>query len=63
MAEISLLRRVAGPSLRERVRSSVTWEELRVKPLLIHIEGSQMKWLGHLSHHEETSEKTQDTLD
>ena len=47
-AEMSFLRRVAGRSLRDRVRSSVTREELRVKPLLFHIERGQLKWLGHL---------------
>ncbi|XP_056588515.1 uncharacterized protein LOC130408985 [Triplophysa dalaica] len=47
-AEMSLLRRVAGRSLRDRVRSSVTREELRVDPLLLHIEGGQLRWLGHL---------------
>ncbi|KAI3356684.1 hypothetical protein L3Q82_003375 [Scortum barcoo] len=40
---MSFLRRVAGRSLRDRVRSSVTWEELRVEPLLLpHIERSQL---------------------
>ncbi|CAM4611183.1 unnamed protein product [Leuciscus chuanchicus] len=47
-AEMSFLRRVAGRSLRDRVRSSVTWEELRVEPLLLHIERGQLRWLGHL---------------
>ncbi len=42
------LRRVAGRSLRDRVRSSVTGEELRVEPLLLDIERSQLRWLGHL---------------
>ncbi|GAA6083797.1 uncharacterized protein LOC111191400, partial [Tachysurus ichikawai] len=46
--EMSFLCRVAGRSLRERVRSSVTREELRVEPLLLHIERSQLRWLGHL---------------
>ena len=47
-AEMSFLRRVAGLSLRDRVRSSVIREELGVDPLLLHIERSQMKWLGQL---------------
>ncbi|KAK3528563.1 hypothetical protein QTP70_002803 [Hemibagrus guttatus] len=47
-AEMSFLRRVAGRSLRDRVRSSVTREELGVEPLLLHIERGQLKWLGHL---------------
>ncbi len=47
-AEMRFLRRVAGRSLRDRVRSSVTREELRVEPLLLHIERGQLMWLGHL---------------
>ncbi|KAK3544079.1 hypothetical protein QTP86_001145, partial [Hemibagrus guttatus] len=47
-AQMSLLRRVAGRSLRDRVRSSVTREELGVEPLLLHIERGQLRWLGHL---------------
>ncbi|KAK3565649.1 hypothetical protein QTP86_013330 [Hemibagrus guttatus] len=48
VAEMSFLRRVAGRSLRDRVRSSVTQEELGVEPLLLHIERGQLRWLGHL---------------
>ncbi|XP_061618152.1 uncharacterized protein LOC133471975 [Phyllopteryx taeniolatus] len=47
-AEMSFLRRVSGLSLRDRVRSSVIREDLRVEPLLLRIERSQMRWLGHL---------------
>ncbi|KAK3558314.1 hypothetical protein QTP86_014701, partial [Hemibagrus guttatus] len=47
-AEMSFLRRVVGRSLRDRVRSSVTREELGVEPLLLHIERGQLRWLGHL---------------
>ncbi|KAK0146684.1 Craniofacial development protein 2 [Merluccius polli] len=47
-AEMSFLRRVAGLSLRDRVRSSVIREELGVDPLLLRVERSQMRWLGHL---------------
>ncbi len=47
-AEMSFLRRVAGRSLRDRVRSSVTREELRVEQLLLDIKRSQLRWLGHL---------------
>ncbi|KAK3534690.1 hypothetical protein QTP86_020345 [Hemibagrus guttatus] len=47
-AEMSFLHRVAGCSLRDRVRSSVTREELGVEPLLLHIERGQLRWLGHL---------------
>ncbi|KAK0155927.1 hypothetical protein N1851_001531 [Merluccius polli] len=47
-AEKSFLRRVAGLSLRDRVRSSIIREELGVDPLLLCVERSQMRWLGHL---------------
>ncbi len=47
-AKMSFLRRVAGCSLRVGVRSSVTREDLRVEPLLLDIERSQLRWLGHL---------------
>ncbi|KAK3536643.1 hypothetical protein QTP86_015444, partial [Hemibagrus guttatus] len=47
-AEMSFLRRVAGRSLRDMVRSSVTREELGVEPLLLRIERGQLRWLGHL---------------
>ncbi len=47
-AEMSFLRRVAERSLRDRVRSSVTRKELREEPLLLDIEKSQLRWLGHL---------------
>lgn len=36
--EMSFLHRVAGLSLRTRVRGSVTWEKFRVEPLLLHSE-------------------------
>ncbi|TWW64209.1 hypothetical protein D4764_03G0012170 [Takifugu flavidus] len=47
-AEMSFLHRVAGFSLRDRVRSSAIREELGVEPLLLRVERSQMRWLGHL---------------
>uniref|UniRef100_A0A8C6SA52 Estrogen receptor beta n=1 Tax=Neogobius melanostomus TaxID=47308 RepID=A0A8C6SA52_9GOBI len=47
-AEMSFLRRVVGRTLRDRVRSSVTREELGVESLLLHVERSQLRWLGHL---------------
>ncbi|KAK3507851.1 hypothetical protein QTP70_001422 [Hemibagrus guttatus] len=47
-AEMSFLCRVAGRSLRDRVRSFVTREELGVEPLLLHIKRGQLRWLGHL---------------
>uniref|UniRef100_A0A8C6Q6A0 Reverse transcriptase domain-containing protein n=1 Tax=Nothobranchius furzeri TaxID=105023 RepID=A0A8C6Q6A0_NOTFU len=47
-AEMSFLRRVAGLSLRDRVRSSDIREGLGVEPLLLRIERSQMRWFGDL---------------
>uniref|UniRef100_A0A674PNH7 Reverse transcriptase domain-containing protein n=1 Tax=Takifugu rubripes TaxID=31033 RepID=A0A674PNH7_TAKRU len=47
-AEMSFLHRVAGLSLRDRVRSSAIREELGVESLLLRVERSQMGWLGHL---------------
>ncbi|KAK0152442.1 putative uncharacterized transposon-derived protein F52C9.6 [Merluccius polli] len=44
-AKMNFLRRVAGLSLRDRVRSSVIREELGVDPLLLrYVERSQMRW-------------------
>ncbi|TWW62770.1 hypothetical protein D4764_04G0014170 [Takifugu flavidus] len=52
----------------ERMRSSAIQEELGVEPLLLRVERSQMRWLGHLVRMppgrlpgEETPGKTQDT--
>nr|XP_049618290.1 E3 SUMO-protein ligase PIAS2 isoform X1 [Syngnathus scovelli]XP_049618292.1 E3 SUMO-protein ligase PIAS2 isoform X1 [Syngnathus scovelli]XP_049618293.1 E3 SUMO-protein ligase PIAS2 isoform X1 [Syngnathus scovelli] len=47
-AEMSFLRRMSGLSFRDRVRSSVIRERLGVESLLLHVERSQMRWLGHL---------------
>ena len=47
-AEMSFLRRVAGLSLRDRVRSSDIRRELGVEPLLLRVERSQLRWLEHL---------------
>uniref|UniRef100_A0A8C6LCZ4 Reverse transcriptase domain-containing protein n=1 Tax=Nothobranchius furzeri TaxID=105023 RepID=A0A8C6LCZ4_NOTFU len=47
-AKKSFLLRVSGLSLRDRLRSSVILEGLGVDPLLLHIERSQLRWLGHL---------------
>ncbi|TWW62393.1 hypothetical protein D4764_04G0010400 [Takifugu flavidus] len=45
---MSFIPRVAALSLRDRVRSSAIREELGVETLLLHVERSQMRWLGHL---------------
>ena len=47
-AEMGFLRRVAGVSLRDRVRSSVIREGLGVEPLLLCIKRSRLRWFGHL---------------
>ena len=47
-AEMGFLRRVAGVSLRDRVRSLVIREGLGVEPLLLCVERSQLRWFGHL---------------
>jgi len=48
VAEMSFLHRVAGLSLRDRVRSSDIRRELRVEPLHLRIEKSQLRCFGHL---------------
>ncbi|KAK0148818.1 Calmodulin-regulated spectrin-associated protein 3 [Merluccius polli] len=44
-AEMRFLRRVAGLILRDRVRSSDIRRELRVEPLLLCVERSQLRWV------------------
>jgi len=46
-AKMSFLRRVAGLSLRDRVRSSDIRRELEVEPLLLCVERSQLRWFWH----------------
>ncbi|KAK5851386.1 hypothetical protein PBY51_002187 [Eleginops maclovinus] len=45
---MGFLRRVAGISLRDKVRSSVIREGLGGEPLLLRVERSQLRWFGHL---------------
>uniref|UniRef100_A0A3B5B951 Carbonyl reductase [NADPH] 1-like n=1 Tax=Stegastes partitus TaxID=144197 RepID=A0A3B5B951_9TELE len=47
-AEMSFLCRVAGLSLKDRVRSSDIQRELGVEPLLLCVERSQLRWYGRL---------------
>jgi len=47
-AEMGFLRRVAGISLRDKVRSSVIREGLGVELLLLRVERSQLRWFRHL---------------
>ena len=44
-SEIGFLRRLAGVSLRDRVRSSAIWEGLGVETLCM--KRSQLRWFGH----------------
>ena len=46
-AEISVLCKVFGLSLRDRVRSSDIRWQLRVKLLVLCVERSQLRWLEH----------------
>ncbi|CAF4995061.1 unnamed protein product, partial [Rotaria sp. Silwood1] len=47
-AEMKFLRRIAGVTLRDKIRSSIIRESLQIEPLLRHIERSQLRWLGHI---------------
>ncbi len=47
VAKMSYLCRVAGLSLRDRLRSSVMWRELGVQPLLLCIYWNQVRKFGH----------------
>ncbi|TWW53220.1 hypothetical protein D4764_0108820 [Takifugu flavidus] len=55
-AKLSIYRSIFVPTLTygwlgsplERVRSSAIREKLGVEPLFLHVERSQMRWLGHL---------------
>ena len=47
-AEMGFLRRVAGVSLRDKVRGSVIREGLGVEPLLLRVGRSQLRWFSHL---------------
>ena len=47
-AEMRFLRRAAGLALKDKIRSSNIRESLQIEPLLLHIERSQLRWLGHI---------------
>jgi len=49
--QMSFLRRVAGLSVRDRVRISDIQRELGVELLLLHVERSQLRWFGRFSGH------------
>jgi len=48
MVTRSLLRRVTGPSLRDRVRNMTMQRELGLELLLLRIRRNQMRWFRHL---------------
>lgn len=47
-AEMRFLRRIADVSLRDKIKSSTIRKSLRIEPLILHIERSQLRWLGHI---------------
>ena len=47
-AEIGFLRKLAGLSLRDKVRSSDIQRELGVEPLVLHVDRCQLRWHGRL---------------
>ena len=62
VAEMGYLRRVAGISFRDTVRSSAIPKELGLEPLLFCLERNQLRWFEQLVRMptgEETSGKTQ----
>lgn len=46
--EMRFLRTVAGLTLRDKVKSSSIRASLQIEPLILHIEYSQLRWLGHI---------------
>ena len=46
--EMRFLRRIHGVTLLDKVRSSEIRDSLKVEPLLLRIERSQLKWYGHV---------------
>ena len=48
-SEMSFLRRIEGVTLFNKVRSSEIQKSLNIKPLLLRIERSQLRWFGHIS--------------
>jgi hypothetical protein len=47
-AEMRFLRRVAGLTLLDRVRSSEIRQGFNMEPALLQIERSQLRWIGHV---------------
>lgn len=45
---MKFLRAIKGITRRDRVRNEIVREELKIEPILKHIERSQLKWFGHV---------------
>ena len=48
-SEMRFLRRIDGVTLFNKVHSSEIRKSLHIKPLLLRIERSQLRWFGHVS--------------
>ena len=48
-SEMSFLQRIEGVTLFNKVRSTEVRKSLNIKSLLLRIERSQLRWLGHVS--------------
>ena len=48
-SEMRFLRRIEGFTLCNKVRSSQNKKMFNIKPLLLRIERSQLRWFGHVS--------------
>jgi len=48
-SEMRFLRRIEGVTLFNKMRSSEIRKSLNIKPLLLRIERSQLRWFGHVS--------------
>ena len=48
-SEMRFLRRIEGVTLFNKVRNSEIRKSLNIEPLLLRIERSQLRWLGHVS--------------
>ena len=48
-AEMGFFRKVRGLSLFDTVESTNIRQSLKIKPLLLHIEQSQLRWYGHMT--------------
>nr|CAH7752129.1 unnamed protein product [Callosobruchus chinensis] len=47
------LRKVKGVTRMDRIRNEAVRQELKVQPLIDHIESKQLRWWGHLQRIEE----------